>query len=82
MLTTGLSSIKKIHIKNNDIIESERTETKFFTIYPALIFLFAARSALRNSMMYTSLNFESEEAARSQVERLQNQQRLLLGRRN
>ena len=28
-------------------------------------------------MMYTSPNFESEEAARSQVERLQNQQRLL-----
>ena len=30
-------------------------------------------------MMYTSPNFESEETARSQVEHLQNQPRLLLG---
>ena len=36
---------------------------------------------LRNPMMYTSPKFESEEAARSQVERLQNQPRLLLGHR-
>ena len=30
-------------------------------------------------MMYASPKFESEEAARSQVERLQNQQRPILG---
>ena len=65
---------------------------KKFTIYPALIFFLQLESpeilyqsklhTLRNPMMYTSPKFEPETAARSQVERLQNGQRVLAGQRN
>ena len=56
----------------------------FLTIHPDLVFYSQLKSpqilyqselhTLRNPMMYTSHRFESEEAARSQVEPLQNDQ--------
>ena len=61
----------------------------FFTIPPALVFYLQLESlyilyqsklhTLRNPKMYTAPKFESEKAARSLVERLQNGQRRLLG---
>ena len=60
-----------------------------FTIHPALVFYLQLKSLyvlyqskpyiLRNPMLYTSPRFRSEEAARSQVEPLQNDPRWLSG---
>ena len=78
--------------KNNDIREGKQSETRLLTIHPALIFYLQLESpqtvyqsklhTLRNPMMYNSPKFESEEAAKSQVNPLQNDQRGFSGPKN